>query len=335
MNKALQNLPIVDSFGRVHDSLRVGVTDRCNIRCFYCMPEVVQFLPHSQILTFEEIHRIVQISASMGVRKIRLTGGEPLVRAQLWKLIEMLVSIDGIEDVALTTNGLLLAEQAHQLKDAGLHRLNVSLDSINPEVFEKITRRKGLDKVLAGIDAAREAGFEKIRLNAVSIKGISESEIVPLTAYARQNNLELRFIEFMPLDADEAWNSERVLSGTEVLRILEQQFGALEPTERIDPQQPAVDYRFVDGQGVVGFINSVSEPFCNLCNRMRMTAEGMFRNCLFSTQEWDVRELLRSGSGVGQIEDRIRECVSAKKSGHGIDSEDFVRPRKAMYQIGG
>jgi cyclic pyranopterin phosphate synthase len=335
MIKAQQILPIVDSFGRVHDSLRVSVTDRCNIRCFYCMPEIVRFLPHRQILTFEEIHRLVQITAGMGVRKIRLTGGEPLVRAQLWKLVEMLVSVDGIEDVALTTNGLLLAEQAQQLKDAGLNRLNVSLDSINPRVFEKITRRQGLDKVLAGIEAAQDAGFEKIRLNAVSIIGISESEIVPLAAYARQHDLELRFIEFMPLDADQAWNSEQVLTGSNALRILEDRFGALEPTARTDPQQPAVDYRFVDGKGVVGFINSVSEPFCQLCNRMRVTAEGMFRNCLFSTQEWDLRELLRSGADERQIQDRIRECVHAKKTGHGIDSEDFVRPQKAMYQIGG
>ena len=193
--------------------MRISVTDRCNIRCFYCMPEVVRFLPQAQILTFEEIRRIVQISADMGVRKIRLTGGEPLVRSQLWKLIEMLASIDAIEDIALTTNGILLADQAQELRDAGLQRLNVSLDSINPQVFEKITRRRGLEKVLAGIEAAQAAGFEKIRINAVSIHGISESEIVPLARYARQHNLELRFIEFMPLDADEAWDEEQVLTG--------------------------------------------------------------------------------------------------------------------------
>ena len=335
MKKVQKTVPIIDSFGRVHDSLRVSVTDRCNIRCFYCMPEVVRFLPQNKILTFEEIYRIVQIAAGLGVRKIRLTGGEPLVRSQLWKLIELLVAVDGIEDVALTTNGILLAEQAQQLKDAGLHRLNVSLDSIDPNVFEKITRRKGLDKVLAGIATARAVGFQKIRLNAVSIKGMTESEIVPLATYAREFDLELRFIEFMPLDADQAWDSTQVLTGGEVLSILQQEVGQLEPMERTDPQQPALDYRFVDGNGIVGFINSVSEPFCQSCNRMRLTAEGMFRNCLFSTREWDVRELLRSGAIAEEIESLIRECVSEKKPSHGIDSAEFVRPGKSMYQIGG
>ena len=335
MKKALQKLPIVDSYGRVHDSLRVGVTDRCNIRCFYCMPESVKFLPHREILSFEEIHRVVEIAAAMGVKKIRLTGGEPLVRSQVWKLIQMLVSVKGVEDVAMTTNGLLLEEQARELKEAGLHRLNISLDSINPRVFEQITRRKGLDKVLAGIAAAQEVGFDKIRINAVSIKGISESEVVPLAEYSRQNKLELRFIEFMPLDADQAWNDEQVLKGSDIRNILEASFCSLQPVERTDPQQPAVDYRYVDGEGIVGFIDSVSEPFCQTCNRMRLTAEGMFRNCLFSTQEWNVRELLRRGSGDEEIERRIRECVHAKKRGHGIDSDDFVRPQKAMYQIGG
>ncbi len=335
MNDPDSQTAIVDSFGRVHDSLRVSVTDRCNIRCFYCMPEVVKFLPHRDILTFEELVTFVKICADLGVNKIRLTGGEPLVRSQLWRLIAMLVSIPGIQQVALTTNGLLLADQAQKLKDAGLSRLNISLDSVNPKVFERITRRRGLANVLAGIDAAKAAGFEHIRLNAISVKGISETEILPLAQYARENQLELRFIEFMPLDADGKWEPGRVLFGSHVKEMLERSFCPLELVSSVGQQQAAVDYRFSDGKGVVGFINSVSEPFCSNCNRMRITAEGKFMNCLFSQVEWDIRELLRSGADSGAIENRIRECIAAKKAGHGTDSIDFQRPLKAMYQIGG
>ena len=331
----MNSLPIIDSFGRIHTSLRVSVTDRCNIRCFYCMPEVVRFLPQREVLTFEEIFRVVRIAAELGVTKIRLTGGEPLVRAELWKLVEMLVALPGIEEVALTTNGILLAEQAVALKQAGLRRLNVSLDSIDPAVFQQITRRPGLEKVLAGIMAAKDAGFESIRLNAVSIKGLTESEIGPLAQFARQHELDLRFIEFMPLDADGAWERNQVLSGSDVVKIIEAEVGTLELAARSDLRQPAVDFQYVDGRGRVGFINSVSEPFCETCNRMRITAEGKFRNCLFSTVEWDLRELLRSGADDRQIAERIRECVAAKKAGHGMDSHDFRRPQKSMYQIGG
>jgi cyclic pyranopterin phosphate synthase len=333
-NKLLDS-PIVDSFGRVHDSLRISVTDRCNIRCFYCMPENVKFLPQRDVLSFEEIHRVVSVSAKMGVKKIRLTGGEPLVRSQLSKLIQMIDAIDGIEDIALTTNGILLAEQAKSLKEAGLNRLNVSLDSLDADMFEKVTRRKGLDKVLSGISRAQEVGFQKIRVNAVSIKGLTESEIVPMARYAREHQLELRFIEFMPLDGDDAWNTKQVLTGESVQEIIEREVGKLRPAKRLDPQQPAVDFEYQDGRGRVGFINSVSKPFCSNCNRMRMTAEGKFRNCLFSTVEWDLRELLRGEASDEELAQRIRGCVSEKKLGHGIDTEDFQRPAKAMYQIGG
>ena len=219
------SLPIVDSFGRVHKSFRISVTDRCNIRCFYCMPETVQFLPRHEILTFEEITRVAEISASAGVSRIRLTGGEPLVRGQLWKLIRMLKSIDGIDDVALTTNGILLADQAEQLRSLGLDRVNVSLDTLDPATFERITRRKGLEKVLAGIDAAIDVGFEQVRINAVSMAGITDSEIVPLAQYARSKQLELRFIEFMPLDGDEAWNRDQVLTGEHIRQTINQKRG--------------------------------------------------------------------------------------------------------------
>ncbi len=331
----MKHLPIVDSFGRVHTSLRVSVTDRCNIRCFYCMPETVKFMPQRDVLTFEEIERLVRVLAAVGVDRIRITGGEPLVRAELWKLISMIKRISGIKEVALTTNGLLLAEQATQLKSAGLDRLNVSLDTVNPDVFERISRRKGLDRVLQGITAAQEAGFSQIRINAVAITGISESEIVPLARFARDRNLLLRFIEFMPLDADEAWESAQVLTGERIRQIVDSQVAPIVVANRTDVSQPAVDYEYVDGQGRVGFINSVTEPFCGTCNRMRVTAEGKFRNCLFSSVEWDVRKLLRSEATDGEIEATIRDCIVAKKLGHGSEDGRFLRPDKAMYQIGG
>ena len=331
----MNKLPIVDTFGRVHTSLRVSVTDRCNIRCFYCMPEFVKFMPQDQVLTFEEIVRVIRVVASHGVQRIRLTGGEPLVRSQLSTLIKMIHSIDGIEEVALTTNGLLLADQAEALKDAGLNRLNVSLDTIDPVVFERITRRKGLEKVLEGINVAQQVGFSNIRINAVSIAGISETEIVPLARFARNRKLQLRFIEFMPLDGDESWENQQVLTGSVVRDLIAAEIGPLQPSSRPHSSQPAVDYRYVDGSGSVGFINSVSEPFCDACDRMRITAEGKFRNCLFSGAEWDVREALRSGAGDAEVEAIIRECVAAKKAGHGSDDGRFIRPDKAMYQIGG
>ena len=327
--------PLIDSFGRVHTSLRISVTDRCNIRCFYCMPETVRFLPRAEILTYEEIERLVRVVAQMGVNKLRVTGGEPLVRAELPRLIEMLAAVPGIRDIALTTNGILLAEQARALKDADLGRLNISLDGLSEETFRKISRREGLDRVLDGIFAAKHAGFEKIRLNAVAIRGITEAEVVPLGRFARQHRLEMRFIEFMPLDAENNWQTEQVLSGKEIREILETEFGPLIPLARDDPSQTAVGYQFADGMGRMGFINPVTQPFCGDCNRLRITAEGKIRNCLFSTEEWDVRELLRGGGTDDEIAETVRQAVHAKKPGHGIDTDDFIKPERAMYQIGG
>jgi len=327
--------PLIDTFGRIHTNLRISVTDRCNIRCFYCMPEKVRFLPRSEILTYEEIERLVRVVAQMGVNKLRVTGGGPLVRAELPRLIEMLAAVPGIRDIALTTNGILLAEQVQALKDAGLGRLNISLDGLREETFRKISRRKGLDRVLDGIFAAKRAGFEKIRLNAVAIRGITEAEVVPLGRFARQHHMEMRFIEFMPLDAENNWQTEQVLSGKEIREILEAEFGALIPLARDDPSQTAVDYQFADGSGCIGFINPVTQPFCGNCNRLRITAEGKIRNCLFSIEEWDVRELLRGGRTDDQIAETVRRAVHAKKSGHGIDTDDFIKLDRAMYQIGG
>ena len=335
MIQSTSSLPVMDSFGRVHKSFRISVTDRCNIRCFYCMPETVQFLPRRDILTFEEIARVAQIASSAGVSRIRLTGGEPLVRGQLWKLVRMLKAIDGIEDVALTTNGILLADQADQLRSHGLDRVNVSLDTLDPTTFETITRRKGLDQVLTGIDAAIDAGFKQIRINAVSMAGITDPDIVPLAEFARRKQLELRFIEFMPLDGDEAWKRDQVLTGEDIRQTISQNVGLLQPVNRPHASQPATDFEYVDGSGRVGFINSVSEPFCSDCDRIRMTAEGQFRNCLFSTREWDLRTLLRNGGSDDQILATMRDSVAVKAAAHGIDSEKFQRPTKAMYQIGG
>lgn len=328
--------PLVDSLGRVHDSLRISVTDRCNIRCFYCMPdERIRFKPRDELLTFEEIARVASVAARLGVRKLRLTGGEPLLRADLPKLVEMLIAIAGIEDLALTTNGILLAEQAAMLKKAGLRRLNVSLDALSEATFERISRRKGLQKILDGIDAAIREGFPKLRLNAVAIRDLTEPEIDGLVDYARARDLELRFIEYMPLDAEGNWDRAQVLSGEEIRLRIEERFGPLVPAERPDPSQPAVDYRFADGRGLVGFIEPITHPFCGDCNRLRITAEGQLRNCLFSIVEWDARTLLRGGADDDAIARLIRDCIAAKKPGHGIDSPDFLRPDRAMYQIGG
>jgi cyclic pyranopterin phosphate synthase len=316
--------------------LRLSVTDRCNIRCFYCMPdENVRFKPRHELLSFEEIERFVRVAAGLGVNKLRLTGGEPLVRADLPKLVARLAKIDGIHDIALTTNGILLDEQAQALKDAGLLRVNISLDTLSEETFRRIARRDGLDRVLAGIHAARRVGFKRIRLNAVAIKGITEPEVAPLTQFARDHDMEMRFIEFMPLDAEEHWQHDQVLSGEDIRRLIDEAIGPLEPAERPDPSQPASDFNFADGRGSVGFINPVTQPFCEDCNRLRLTAEGQIRNCLFSTVEWDARAVLRGGGTDAELAQLIRDCVWAKKPGHGIDSADFVRPARAMYQIGG
>jgi cyclic pyranopterin phosphate synthase len=329
-------MPLIDRFGRVHTNLRISVTDRCNIRCFYCMPaENVRFRPKSEILTFEEIERFARVTVGLGISKLRLTGGEPLVRHNLPELVQRLARLPGVNDLALTTNGILLVEQARALKQAGLHRLNISLDALDEATFEKISRRPGLCKVLEGIQAAIAAGFTGIRLNAVSIRGLTEGEIVPLARFARTHSLALRFIEYMPLDADGQWRHEDVLSGDEVREVIHAQVGELMPVFDQDPSQPATDFEYRDGAGRVGFINSVTQPFCSNCDRLRLTADGKIRNCLFSVVEWDAREVMRCGGSDDQIAELMFACVAAKKAGHGIDTPDFVRPKRAMYQIGG
>jgi cyclic pyranopterin phosphate synthase len=297
--------------------------------------ENVRFKPRSEILTFEEIERFVRVVAPMGVHKLRLTGGEPLVRADMPRLVERLARVPGIDDIAMTTNGILLAEHAVALKAAGLTRLNISLDALSEETFRRVARRDGLDRVLAGIAAAKAAGFTRIKLNAVAIRGVTESEIVPLANFAREHEMEMRFIEYMPLDAEQQWDQEQVLTGEDIRLRIEEAIAPLEPAERDDASQPATDYDFADGGGRVGFINPVTQPFCSDCNRLRLTAEGQVRNCLFSATEWDARTILREGGSDSELAELVRDCVAAKKPGHGIDSDQFVRPQRAMFQIGG
>jgi len=300
------------------------------------MPEEnVEFKPRSEILSFEELIRFARITAAMGVHRIRLTGGEPLVRKDLPALIGQLKQVEGITDVALTTNAVLLADQAESLKEAGLDRINISLDTLNDDTFFRLSRRRGIEKVIDGISAAQDVGIPTIRLNAIAIRGLTETEIIPLANFAIQRSLELRFIEFMPLDADDNWGNQSVLTGQEIRQILEDEFGELVAVDRPDTSQPAVDFRFATSAGRIGFINPVSQPFCDSCNRLRITAEGKVRNCLFSIEEWDTRSLLRNGSSDEQIEQLIRDCVAHKKPAHGIDTPDFEKPSRAMYQIGG
>ncbi len=331
----MDRLQLIDRLGRRHTNLRLSVTDRCNIRCFYCMPpDGISFQPHGNLLTYEEIGRFVEIVARLGVHQIRITGGEPLVRRDLPTLIRLLRQVNGITDLALTTNGLLLSEHAASLKDAGLQRLNISLDTLSEARFQEISRRSGLDRVLDGIETAMDLGFEKIRLNAIAIKNLTEPEIEPLVRFARSRRLELRFIEFMPLDGEQQWQSQAVLSGEAIRSIIERSFGILTPVVRDDPSQPAVDFEFADGQRI-GFINPITAPFCESCNRLRLTCDGQVRSCLFSNEEADARALLRNGAADEDIADLVRDCIAMKKPGHGIDSHQFRRPQRAMFQIGG
>jgi len=329
-------MALIDTFGRLHDNLRISVTDRCNIRCFYCMPESgVQFIDKREILTFEEIERFVRIAVRLGVTKLRITGGEPLVRHDLPVLIAKLRDIPGIQDLALTTNAVKLAEQAEDLYAAGLRRLNIHLDTLDRERFAQITRRDELEAVLRGIDRAQELGFGPIKINAVAVRGLVEPDIVPLARYGRQRGIEIRYIEFMPLDAQGLWDRQRVLLADDMIRMLEREIGPLEPLPDPDPRAPATEYRFRDGIGGVGFIASVSKPFCLNCNRIRLTADGNLRYCLFALEETDVKALLRSGATDAEIAETIRATVHKKWLGHEINTAKFVAPPRPMYAIGG
>jgi GTP 3',8-cyclase len=327
---------LVDTFDRIHDNLRISITDRCNVRCFYCMPEEgVEYMPHSEILTFEEIQRFVRVAVSLGVTKVRVTGGEPLVRKGLPVLIRMLADIPGIKDLALTTNGVLLAKHAEALYAAGLRRLNVHLDTLDRERFLRITRRDELHQVLEGIDVARRLGFGPIKINAVAVKNLVEPDIVPLAHFGREHGMEIRFIEFMPLDAQGLWSRGNVLTAAEIIQTLTREVAPLIEIPDRDARAPATEYRYADGLGTVGFIASVSRPFCLNCNRIRLTSDGKLRYCLFAIEETDVKGLLRSGAVDEEIAATIRGTVQKKWLGHEINSSQFVAPPRPMYAIGG
>jgi cyclic pyranopterin phosphate synthase len=326
---------LLDSYQRVHDNLRISVTDRCNIRCFYCMPETdVHFVPRAEILDFEEIERFVRIGVTLGIRKLRVTGGEPLLRRDLPLLIRRLADIDGIRDLALTTNGVLLADQAEALHEAGLRRINVHIDTLDRDRFLQITRRDDLGKVLDGLDACKRLGYA-VKLNAVAVKNLVEPDIVPLARYARENGFEVRYIEFMPLDSQNLWDRGKVLLADEMIETLSREISALAPVPDPDPRAPATEYAFADGIGKVGFIASVSRPFCGNCNRIRLTADGKLRYCLFAIEEDDVKSLMRSGATDDEIAALVRRNVAGKWEGHEINTAKFVAPPRPMYSIGG
>jgi len=329
--------PLTDSFGRVHTNLRVSVTDRCNLRCFYCMPaENVQFLPRKELLSFEEITQFVECMVRRcGLTKVRLTGGEPLVRQGLHQLISQLASIPELKQIGLTTNGILLEQHAERLFEAGLRRINISLDTLDREKYKQYTRRDNLDQVLAGIKTARKIGFPSLKVNAVAIQGMTEDDLVSLGHFARETGIEVRFIEYMPLDADQGWEREKVLFAEKMIQVLSEAISPLQPVDAPQKNSPSQSYEFIDGQGKIGFISSVSKPFCAQCNRFRLTAEGKIRNCLFSNQETDVRELLRADAGEDLLIDRVMQSIATKKEGHEINTANFLQPERPMYSIGG
>jgi len=328
--------PLIDRFGRRHTSLRISVTDRCNLRCLYCMPEQVSsFMPTDEQLTFDEIERFVRLVLPLGVNKFRLTGGEPLLRPDLIDLVRRLACLPGVADLSLTTNGVLLSRWARPLYEAGLRRLNVSLDALSPEPFARLARRPLLDPVLAGIEAARQTGFAPIKINAVAMRGVTEDQIIPFAEFACRSGCIVRFIEYMPLDADNAWEREKVLTAAEILRVLTSHYGDLSPVSVSATAEPASDFTFAGQAGRIGFIPSVSAPFCSACNRFRLTADGRLRNCLFSLHEHDVKSLLRRNADDAELLACIRQCIADKWAGHQINAADFVQPNRPMYAIGG
>jgi cyclic pyranopterin phosphate synthase len=331
----MQREPLIDGHGRRIEDLRVSVTDRCNFRCQYCMPaEGLPWLERAEVLTFEEIARLVALCASMGVRDIRLTGGEPLVRRGFPQLAAMLAAIDGVEDLSVTTNGFLLERDAAALVDAGVDRFNVSIDSLQRDRFYELTRRDALPQVLRGLEAL--AAFPEahpIKVNAVAIRDFTEDEVLPFAEFARREPYEVRFIEYMPLDADHAWTAEQVLSGDEIRAAIDAVY-PLEPLPR-ERSATARVFRFADGAGKIGFINPVSEPFCGDCNRIRLTADGRLRTCLFSLNETDLRTPLRDGADDDELERIVREAVWRKELKHHVGEPGFIQPSRTMSAIGG
>jgi GTP 3',8-cyclase len=327
--------PLRDGHGRLIADLRVSVTDRCNFRCQYCMPaEGLPWLNRDEILRFEEIERLVRLLVGMGVKDVRLTGGEPLVRRELPKLVAMLDDVEGLEDLSLTTNGYMLEQMAPALVEAGLRRVNVSLDSLSRDRFFQMTRRDALPRVIAGLEALeRYPELSPVKVNCVAMRGFTEEEVLPFARLARRKPYQVRFIEFMPLDADHAWSEDRVLTGAKIRAMIDAVY-PLEPVGR-ERHATAKLFRFRDGTGEIGFVNPVSEPFCADCNRIRLTAEGKLRTCLFSLNETDLREPIRSGADDTELEAIVREAVWRKELKHHVSEPGFVPPPRTMSQIGG
>lgn len=350
-----------DGHGRVMRDLRISVTDRCNFRCLYCLPETEEaanfyrtryhpvsnpnpvhglpihheWKPRSQILTYEEIARVARVATGLGITKLRLTGGEPLLRHGLEQLVGKLAALPGLEDLALTTNGFLFARQAAALRRAGLQRVSFSMDSLDPVNFQRMTGRDGLDSVLEGIRLAREVGFHPVKVNAVVIRGLNDHELEALAAFARQEDLSLRFIEFMPLDSSRAWQRDHVVTGREILQRLQARLRLAPVDQSSNPSETARRWTFEDGRGEIGIIAPVSEPFCGHCNRLRLTADGKVRTCLFSLHEHDLKPLLRGGGSDDELARRLIEIVVGKEAAHRIGQPDFVQPARTMSCIGG
>lgn len=346
---------LIDSHGRILRDLRVSVTDRCNFRCMYCLPETEaaqnfyrghwarmpnpaplarQWVPRSNLLSFEEIERVIRLAAGLGIQKIRLTGGEPLLRHNVDELVGLVSKISGIEDLAMTTNGFLFAEKARALRDAGLRRVSFSMDSLDRDNFKKITGRDGFDEVLNSIELARHLGFKPVKVNAVIIRDINDHEIDALANFAHERDLSFRFIEFMPLDSARAWQKEMVVSGEEILRRIRARFD-LQPVASDNPSSTSKRWRFSDGRGEIGIIAPVSEPFCGHCNRIRLTADGKIRTCLFSVVEHDLRTLLRDGSSEDEIGQWLKSVVWQKEARHHIGEPEFRPASRSMSCIGG
>jgi cyclic pyranopterin phosphate synthase len=325
--------PLVDRYGRIHNDLRISVTDRCNLRCVYCMPEVgMTFQPRAALLTFEEMARVASVARDLGVTALRLTGGEPLVRKDLPTLIRQFSSL-GFDDLALTTNAMLLSPMVGLLKDAGLKRVNISCDSLKSERFTSIRRRGVLATVLEAMDAAEAAGLTPLKLNVVILRGQNDDEILDFAQFARDTGRIVRFIEFMPLDAQGKWDNSQLVAGREIF----ERIAARWPLEAIGNENsaPAERFRFVDGQGEIGLISSVTQPFCGTCNRLRLTADGAIRNCLFSDDEHSLRDLMRAGADDAAIAFALRSAVWEKYPGHAINEPGFLQPTRSMSMIGG
>lgn len=324
-----------DSFGRQIRDLRISVTDRCNFKCFYCKSaHLVNYKARRELLTFEEIARLARLFLEMGIQKIRITGGEPMLRRGVESLIEQIGQLEGLRDLALTTNGFNLFEKAEILKKAGLQRVSISLDSLRADRFETITRSRDFEKVIRSVEAARQWGFDPIKINCVLVRGFNDDEILDFAEFARRWNVTVRFIEFMPLDEDEGWSRAQVITGAEILDVLRNRYD-LTAVGRAEQSETATNYEFADGRGRVGLIMPVSRPFCGACSRIRLTADGKIRTCLFSLVEHDVKTLLRQGASDEAVREFIAATVWKKESRHHINDPDFVAPSRSMSYIGG